>query len=218
MSRRARRRLLVSVLIVGVGIAAIPLVGLLGGGADGAAAGDEAPPVIGRFSRGATPALEQAGFTGCPLVYVLAGPADADYDAICKVLADPAVTALMSRFAGALIDPADKTDAKVEEETREAGFRLVVRSLAGKFLGGLRGSFGVKDLTRLLDGVQREHPRAVRRSPLYTLLRSKPEAIEKVLEQDGREKAEWFVDLMAQSEPEGEASEPVAALRSRLAR
>ena len=219
MSQRGRRRLLVSVVVAGLGIAAIALVGLLGGAANEAAAGDAAPPPeVGKFIEGSARAMERAGFTGCPMVYVVAGPAEADFGTICKTLADPAVTALMSGFTGAVVDPADKDEAEVEEEMRERGFRVIVRSLAGKFLGGLQGSFDAKDLSRLLEAARHEHPRAVRRSPLYTLLRAMPEAIEKVIAEDGREKAEQLVDLMAESEAEGEASEPVAALRDRLAR
>ena len=121
MSHRGKRRLaLVSLVVVALACAAIPLAALLGGGAGPQDAGEEAPAAdLGKFLRGSALGMDRAQFTGCPLVQVFASPQDADYAAITKVLGDPSVTALMADFAGVLIDPSEKAEAEVEAQRRE---------------------------------------------------------------------------------------------------
>jgi hypothetical protein len=209
----------------GRSLGALVIAVLIGGGAvlalwhspegAGAAPGDPLAD-IGPFRLGVASGTERAAFTGAPFVYVFLDRSDSDLARASAALADPEVAQLMRGFTGVLLDAADEAARDTEPELRSQGLRVVVRALSGKFLGGIETPFGAEDLKTLLASVLRRHPHAAARSPLYSLLRTVPDAIARVVEAEGPEKAAWYVDLMA--EAEGPESEAVVALRERIAR
>ena len=220
MSERTKRRLAFSSLI-----AAILAAGLIGAAAFigrgdappiAAADVDEAPAAPEGFDLGTEAALERARFTGAPLLFVFLGPEDRALDAVRKAAAAPEVRAALPWYTPVLVDPGDPAEAEVEREARADGLSVVIRGLGGELLGGLKAPFEAEDLARLVLAVRGSHPWAPRPSPLWSLLRAEPEAIRKVAETDGRERAEGLVAEMALVE--GEASEAVIALRAELAR
>jgi hypothetical protein len=228
MSKKAKRSVVaVVVSLLAVVVAIWAALGLRGERALGVANPPAPPPKaallkaaqaaledIGKFQVGQERGIERSSFTGCPFVYVFLSPEDPDYAPLSSVLADSQVNAQMPNFTGVLIDTRNQAEAEVESEWRAQGFRVVVRGLSGGFYGGFNVPFGAQELSELLRSVIESHPRTIHRSPLYRLLRNLPEAIDKVLEKDGRPRAEWCLSLM--EETEGRDAEPVAALRGRL--
>jgi hypothetical protein len=217
VSEKNKRRLVGSFVVVALfSLGAFLAVSFFDGGGPATAGGaaQVALADVGRFRVGSAGGVERSSFTGCPFVYVFLSPDDPDYAAVEAALKDARVATAMTHFTGVLIDTRDTSEDQVEEAWRKKGWRVLVRSLGGPVLGGFKDAFSAEDLAQLLESIRRDRPKAFLGSPLYGLLKNLPEAIDRVVERQGRAKAEWYVGLM--EEIEGSGDPGVGALKARL--
>ena len=211
MSKRAKRGLAASAVLAvlaGLGIYAVVASGRT-------TAGAQTLPDAGKFRSGSGLGEERAGFSGRSKVLVFTSAADPEWPTIEACLQTGALEAELGRFTGVLVDPA--AEPEVEAALRErAGFRVVVRSLNGAFLGGLPAGWGCQELVELLRSIRGEAAGDPERSPIYANLLESTAAIDALLLEGAREKAERFVGLL--EEFEGPESPAVQAARARLGR
>jgi hypothetical protein len=208
MSRRTGRSI-IGVCAVGMTGAAL-LLYTLGGAREGATA--QALEEPGRFRLGAELGAERAGFSGLPLLYVFADPADPGWTGLAACLSSAWVEAELGSFTPVLID--ERTDGATEATLRRRGLQVIARGLNGKLLGGLPHGASCEELILLLGAIRSSMIQSPEPSPIYAVLRRTPEPIEELLRRGERARAERLVDFLA--EFEGEESPAVAAARERL--
>jgi hypothetical protein len=179
------------------------------------AAGAQALPDAGPFRVGSELGEERAGFSGRPKVLVFASAEAPDWPAIAACLQSAAAAEAMGAFTGVLVD--ERAEPEVESVLRERdGLRVVVRSLSGGFLGGLKGGFACEELAALLRRIRAAAASDPEKSPIYASLLESPAAIDSLIDGGEAAQAEKWVGFL--EELEGAASPAVQAARSRLAR
>jgi hypothetical protein len=190
-----------------------------GGGAAGGGGGGGAQAALsdaGRFRAGWTLGLDRAGFSGLPMVTVLADSADARLPALRTCLQDAAVAAELGAYTPVLVDAAGLDPESELADHWRRGDGAVVRALSGQFLGGLPQGFACEDLVALLQTAVTKLASAPQKSPIYVRLLESPEAIDWFVANGQRAEAEKFAAFLR--EFEGAESPAVQAVESRLGR
>jgi hypothetical protein len=170
---------------------------------------------VGLFRLGSRLGEDRAGFFGRPKFQVFADTSDRALPALEACLKSPEVEAVLGKFTPVLIDASGPEESGAEAELRSAGFQVVLRGLDGGFLGGLEAGRSCGELVDLLAAAGASLPQP-QESPICTLLRQHPEAIDDVVRLGGRAEAVKYVELL--KEVEGESSDTVAAIQARLER
>jgi hypothetical protein len=185
------------------------------GGGRGAAVQD-AVADAGRFRSGWALGLDRAGFSGLPMVTVLADGADAGWPALRACLEDAAVSAELGSYTPVLVDAAGLDPESELAEHWRRGHGAVVRALSGQFLGSLPQGFTCEDLVALLETAKWKLASEPQKSPIYVRLLESPEAIDWFVANGRRAEAEKFAAFLR--EFEGAESPAVQAVESRLGR
>jgi hypothetical protein len=183
--------------------------------AKGAGAAAQALPDTGRFKVGSTLGEERAGFSGRPKVQVFASAGSPDWPAISTCLQSAELEAEMGSFVGVLVDAGLEPQVEAAERQRD-GLQVVVRSLGGGFLGGLRAGFTCAELVNLLRVIRANSNPEVEKSPAYASLLDSPDLVDYLEAQGKGGDAAKFVDFL--KEFEGASSPAAVAAESRLNR
>ena len=182
---------IIAILCVVSVLAGLVIYAFVGRGAGAAA---QAIPDVGKFKVGSALGEERAGFSGRPKVQVFATADSPDWPATSACLQSGEVEAEMGSFVGVLVDAGLEPQVEAAQRQRD-GLQVVVRSLGGGYLGGLRAGFTCADFVNLLRIIRSNSNPEVEKSPAYATLLDSPDLVDYLEAQGKPGDAAKFVEL-----------------------
>jgi len=164
----------------------------------------------GAFRVGAELGEERTGFSGRLKFTIFTSTSDPHWPDIAACLGGPLIDPEMEYYVGVLVDEA--VDQTTEAILRSQGFRGVGRSLQGGVFGLLGEGFTCLDLLRELQNARAG--RFNEKSPVYSVLLERPDAIVDVARTSGCASAAKFANFI--EEFEGAESDVAISVRESL--